>query len=56
MEAETLALDGALAWQVHDRVELLLNGTVYTQTVNDPLISNLEYDEAALTLSVVVTF
>jgi len=46
----------AVAWQVHDRVELLLNASIANQLVNDSLISNLQYDEASITLSTVITF
>ena len=44
------------AWQVHDRLELLLNANFSRQTVNDPALNNLEYDDATVTLSTVVTF
>ena len=56
VEAESYTLDVAVAWQVHDRVELLLNASISNQLVNDSLISTLQYDEASITLSTVITF
>ncbi|GAB6041498.1 outer membrane beta-barrel protein [Endothiovibrio diazotrophicus] len=56
VEAESLTLDATAAWQVTERLELLLNATISNQTVNDPLIANLQYGERAATLSTVFTF
>lgn len=56
LEAESFTFDGQAAWQVHDRVELVLNASVSNQIVNDAFLANLQYDEAAVTLSTVVTF
>lgn len=56
VEAESYTFDMAVAWQVHDRVELLLDASIANQLVNDSLISNLQYDEASITLSTVITF
>ena len=56
LEAESFTLDGQAAWQVHDRVELVLNASVSNQIVNDSFLENLQYDETAVTLSTVITF
>lgn len=54
--AENVRLTGTAAWQVHDRVELLLKGDMSRQTANDAALNSLEFDDATVTLSTVVTF
>ncbi|MBF0255216.1 MAG: outer membrane beta-barrel protein [Gammaproteobacteria bacterium] len=56
VEAESISLDATAAWQVTPRVELLLDLTLSDQTVNNAMISNLEYSESAITLSTVITY
>lgn len=56
LEATSNTLDLTLAWQAMDRVELLLNASVFDQTVNDDFLADNEYSENAATLSAVVTF
>jgi hypothetical protein len=56
VEAESYTFDATVAWQVHERVELLLNASIANQLVNDSLISELQYDEAIITISTVITF
>lgn len=55
-EAESFSLDATVAWQVHERVELMFNASVSNQIVNDAFLSNLQYGETNATVSVVVTF
>lgn len=54
--ADSFTFDAALAWQVHDRVELTLDVSASNQWVSSALISNLAYDEGSVTLSSVITF
>lgn len=56
MEAEEVQFDAALGWNLIKNVELLVNLTTYSQTVNDASLSSLEYDETAVTFSTVITF
>lgn len=56
LSAQSAQFGATAAWQVHDRVELLLNANASRQTVNDPFLNNLEYDDATVTLSTVITF
>jgi len=56
LETETFQFDATIGWNLMKNVELLLVGSAFTQTVNDPSIIVYEYDEAALTISTVITF
>lgn len=56
LTAKSFTLDATAAWQVHDRVELMLNASASNQLVNDSYLENLQYSETSATLSVVVTF
>lgn len=56
LEATSNTLDLTVAWQAMDRLELLLNASVFDQTVNDDFLADNEYSENAATLSAVVTF
>lgn len=54
--AQSVQLNATAAWQVHERVEFLLTGDLSRQTANDAALNNLEFDDATVTLSTVVTF
>jgi hypothetical protein len=56
LETETFQFDATIGWNLINNVELLLVGSAFTQTVNDPSIIVYEYDEASLTFSTVITF
>ena len=56
LEADNVQFDATAAWQATKHVELMLSGTAYNQTVNDPSLADLSYNEAAVTLSTVITF
>ena len=55
-EAKEVQFDATLGWSFLKNIELLVNFTTYSQTVNDASINTLEYDETAMTFSTVITF
>ncbi len=48
--------DASVNWQVHPRARLTLAGSLFTQSANDDLLSNVEYDENDITLTATFSF